>query len=115
MATAQAAENHKDEWGLTCYLRWGIYTSIPTKTHSQKSLAAAAAEALGLKISSHGTSFKWSWRLSHEAYGHLLESSCSVNHHIYNFVNDIAAFCLDIKQEFFIFHFSMFHTEVWVL
>ena len=25
MAAAQAAENHGDEWGLTWYLRWGIY------------------------------------------------------------------------------------------
>ena len=30
MATAQAAENHGDEWGLTWYFRWGIYTSVPT-------------------------------------------------------------------------------------
>ena len=35
MAVAQAAENHGDEWGLTWYLRWGIYTSIPFWTHSQ--------------------------------------------------------------------------------
>ena len=54
MAAAQAAENYGDEWGLTWYLRWRIYTSIPTWTHSQNSLAAA--EALSLKISSHGTS-----------------------------------------------------------
>ena len=53
MAAVQPAENHGDEWGLTWYLRWGIYTSIPTWTHSQNSLAAA--EALSLKISSHGT------------------------------------------------------------
>ena len=26
MAAAQAAENHEDEWGLTWYLWWGIYT-----------------------------------------------------------------------------------------
>ena len=56
MAAAQTAENHGDEWGLTWYLRWGIYTSIPIWTHSQNSLAAA--EALSLKISSHGTSLK---------------------------------------------------------
>ena len=41
----------------------GIYT-IPTLTHSQNSLAA---EALSLKISSHGTSLKWSWRPSQPA------------------------------------------------
>ena len=35
MAAAQAAENHGDEWGLTWYLRWGIFTSIPFWTHSQ--------------------------------------------------------------------------------
>ena len=58
MAAAQAAENHGDEWGLTWYFLWGIYTSIPTWNHSQNSLAAA--EALSLKISSHGTSLKWS-------------------------------------------------------
>ena len=62
MAAAQAAENHGDEWGLTWYLQWGIYTSIPTWTHSQNSLAAA--EALSWKMSSHGTSFK-SQRPSH--------------------------------------------------
>ena len=60
MAVAQAAENHGDEWGLTWYLRWGIYTSIAMWTHSHNSLAAA--EALILKISSHGASLKWSWR-----------------------------------------------------
>ena len=32
------------------------------------------------------------------------ESSFSVNRRIYDFVSDITAFCLDIKQEFFIFH-----------
>ena len=26
----QAAENHGDEWGLSWYLRWAIYSSIPT-------------------------------------------------------------------------------------
>ena len=35
MAAAQAAENHGDEWGLTWYLWWGIYTSIPFWTHSK--------------------------------------------------------------------------------
>ena len=45
---AQAAEKHGDEWGLTWYFLWGIYTSIPTWTHSQISLAAA--EALNLTI-----------------------------------------------------------------
>ena len=60
IAAAQAAENHEDEWDLTRYFRWGVYTSIPTWTHSQNSLAAA--EAPSLKISSHGTSLKWSQR-----------------------------------------------------
>ena len=46
---AQAAENHRDKCGLTWYLWWGIYTSIPTWTHSQISLAAAEA------LSSHMT------------------------------------------------------------
>ena len=41
MAAAQAAENHGDEWCLTWYLWWAIYTSIPAWTHSQNSLAAA--------------------------------------------------------------------------
>ena len=41
MVAAQAAENDKDEWGLTWYLQWGIYTSVPTWTHSQNSLAPA--------------------------------------------------------------------------
>ena len=65
LAVAQAAENHGDEWGLTWYFLCGIYTSIPTWTHSQNSLAAA--EALSLKISSHGTFLKWSRRLSQSA------------------------------------------------
>ena len=43
MAAAQATENHGDELSLTWYLRWGIYTSIPTRTHSQNSIAAAEA------------------------------------------------------------------------
>ena len=60
MAAAQAAEKHGDEWGLAWYLRWKIHTSTPAWTHSQNSLAAA--EALILKISSHGTSLKWSQR-----------------------------------------------------
>ena len=58
MAAAQAAENHRDEWDLTWYFRWGIYPSIPTWTNSRKWLAAAEAQTL--KISSHGTSLKWS-------------------------------------------------------
>ena len=33
MAAAQAAENHGDEWGLTWYLRWGIYKSKPWNNH----------------------------------------------------------------------------------
>ena len=65
MTAVQAAESHEDEWGLTWYLRWGIYTSMPTWTHWQNSLAAA--EALSLKISSHGISLKWSQRLSQSA------------------------------------------------
>ena len=36
MAAAQAAENHGDEWVLTWYFLWGIYTSTPIWTHSQK-------------------------------------------------------------------------------
>ena len=56
-AAAQAAENHGVEWDLTWYLQWGIFTPIPTWTHSQNLLAAA--EALCLKMSYHGTSRKW--------------------------------------------------------
>ena len=55
MAAVQPAENPGDEWGLTWYLWWGIYTSISTWNHSQNSVGA---EALSLKISSHGTSLK---------------------------------------------------------
>ena len=43
MAPSQAAKHHGDESGLTWYLRWGIYTSIPTWTNSKNSLAAAEA------------------------------------------------------------------------
>ena len=50
-----------------------IYTSIPTWTHPQNSLAVA--EALRLKISSHGTSLKWSQKPSQSAreYSHKLD------------------------------------------
>ena len=58
-AAAQAAKNHGRE-----YFPRGIYTSIPTWTHSQNSLAA---EALNLKISSHWISLKWSRRPSQSA------------------------------------------------
>ena len=47
-----------DEWGLTWHFLWEIYPSVPTWIHSQNSLAAAGAPTL--KISSHGTSLKWS-------------------------------------------------------
>ena len=69
MAAAQEGENHGDEWGLTWYFLWGIYTSIPTWTHSQNSLAAA--EAPSLKISAHGTSLKWSIRPPYPPMEHL--------------------------------------------
>ena len=39
------------------------------------------------------------------------ESSFSVNCCIWDLVGNIATFCLDIKQEFFNFHFSMFHIK----
>ena len=42
----------------------------------------------------------------------VFESLFSINHLIYDFVGDIAAFCLDIKEELFIFHVSMFHIKV---
>ena len=35
MVAPQAAENHGNEWSLTWYLRWDMYTSIPTWTNSQ--------------------------------------------------------------------------------
>ena len=70
-AAAQAVENYEDEWGLNWYFLWRIYTSIPTCTHSHNSLAAA--EALSLNISPHGTSalarkqelllFCWNWEV----------------------------------------------------
>ena len=66
MTPAEAAENHGDQWGLTWHLWWRIYTSIPTWTDLQNSLAAA--EALHLKIPSHGTSLKWLQRPSQSAW-----------------------------------------------
>ena len=66
MAAVQAVENHADEWGLIWYLPWRICASIPTRIHSQNSLAAAA-EALSLKISSCEISLKWSQRPSQSA------------------------------------------------
>ena len=52
-------------WRWVRLLRWGIYTSILTWTHSHNSLAAA--EALTLKILFHGISLNWSQRLSQSA------------------------------------------------
>ena len=57
IAAAQAAENHRDEWGLTRSLQWGIYTLIPTWFHSKNSVKGV--KATSLKISTHGTSPKW--------------------------------------------------------
>ena len=54
MTAAQAAENHGDEWGLTWYFLWGIYTWIPTWT--QNSLKAS--KVASLNISCHGPSLK---------------------------------------------------------
>ena len=71
MPVVQAAENHGDEWGLTWYLSWGIYSSVPTWTWSPNLLAAA--EALSLNISSYATSLKWPQRPSQSnANGHKL-------------------------------------------
>ena len=60
MAAAQTAGNCGDVWVLIWYFLWEIYVSTPTWTYSKISLAAA--EAPNLKISSHGTSLKWSRR-----------------------------------------------------
>ena len=49
-------QQHKQPKNMEISEVWLI--SIPTRTHLQNSLAAA--EALTLKISSHGTSLKWS-------------------------------------------------------
>ena len=48
----------------------GIYTSISTWTHPQNSLAAA--ESRSLKISSHGTSPKWSCWVSQSVIKHSI-------------------------------------------
>ena len=53
MIVVQAAENHEGGWGLTWYLQWGKYTSIPTWTHLQSSLAAAEAPSLKISIQEH--------------------------------------------------------------
>ena len=60
MAAAQIAENHGDVWGLTWYLPWELYTSIASWAHSQKSLTTVKEPSL--RISSHGSSLKWSLR-----------------------------------------------------
>ena len=68
MDVAWEAKKHGDEWGLTWYLWWGINTSIHQfqlePTHKIK---LSAAEWPSLKISSHGTSLKWSRRPSQSA------------------------------------------------
>ena len=53
MAAAQNTENYGDEWGLTWYLQWGIYTLIRTFTHLQNALAAAEALSLTIFIMEH--------------------------------------------------------------
>ena len=62
VAAAEEVENLGDEWGLTWWLWWGIYTSIPAWVYS-------AAEAVSLKISFHGASLKWSQSLSQSTRG----------------------------------------------
>ena len=52
----------RDEWRLTWYFWWMIYTSVTTGTCSESS--PATAKASGLKISAHGTSLKWSQKPS---------------------------------------------------
>ena len=47
-------------------------------------------------------------------WGHLHLKLVSVSCWIKDFVGDTTTLCLDIKQEFFIFHFSMFHVIVWI-
>ena len=56
LTATQAAKHIGGEWGLTWYLQSQIYSSNPTWTQSQNSLAATGAPSL--KISSHGTSLK---------------------------------------------------------
>ena len=63
MTAAQATENHGDDWGLTWYLQWGIYTSIPTWNHSQNSLAAAEALTLSYAMK-QGTLFWFFWKVN---------------------------------------------------
>ena len=79
MAAVQAAENHGDEWVLTWYLQWGIYTLIPTWTHLQNSLAAAEA----LSLSSYGTCLEENL-LTH--FGSIMIEKtfekCSTNHNM---------------------------------
>ena len=60
----------RSSWKQWRWVRLGLIflmrdTPIPTRNHSQNSLAVA--EAQSLKISSHGTSLKWSWRPSQSA------------------------------------------------
>ena len=69
MATAQAAENHEDEWDLNWYFLWKIYASVATWTHPHNSLTAA--EPTSLKISCHETSLKWSQRPSQSALEYI--------------------------------------------
>ena len=38
MVAAQAAENHGDEWGLTWYLWWGIYTCVSGEKSPSKEM-----------------------------------------------------------------------------
>ena len=69
MEAAVTAENHEDS-GINLIFTLRIYTSIPTWTHSQNSLAA---EALNLRISS-GKFLKNSCKLFNET-GHSALSS----------------------------------------
>ena len=55
MAAVQAAEN-RGEWSLTCYW-WGIYTSVPTWSHSTK--FTSSSQSTKLIDIFPGTSLKW--------------------------------------------------------
>ena len=58
IGAAHATKNHENEWGLTWYLKWGIYTLIPIWIKAQN--LEAATEKPTSKISCHVACLKLS-------------------------------------------------------
>ena len=67
-AAAQPTENHVDEWDLTWYFNLRLTVrNISISSNLNTLTKFTSSSRSSLKISSHGTSLKWSWRPSQSA------------------------------------------------